>query len=203
MTIDKVIELGESIQKPDYGLLHNFTGATWVAIIIFFTLGIFAIAISKSTHGEGQFGTLLCLVSVGIIMFKVINVGYYEDRDYEKKIDEWRETVAVPFIESLPREKKEVVFIKIEPELAVKSSRYSGYTYAREIRRTPVSFSYKDDDGIATETNWIETRMDLTDEEKPFVEFQKLEKDLGHGVEAGNYNYKINLPDSYEFTEIK
>ena len=43
----------------------------------------------------------------------------------------------------------------------------------------------------------------LTDEEKPYVEYQYLNRDLGHGVDTGNYNLTVPLPESYEFTDIK
>ena len=45
--------------------------------------------------------------------------------------------------------------------------------------------------------------MELTEEEKPYVEYQNVSKSLGNGVDKGMYNVKVHLPESYEFTDIK
>lgn len=207
MTIDQVIEMGQNIQKPEYGMFSQFTTTIWFWVIGLFIVGFIVMGIEVASRLEvGSFGSFLCMIATSIALFNVFGSTLAENGDYNKKIDEWRETVATPFIQSLPVQKKEVVYIKIDPELGsnVQGSSIfgTGYTYTSEIERTPVSFSYKDK-GIVTKTLWAETTMELTDEEKPYVEFQKLEKDLGHGIEAGIYNYKIHLPDSYQFTEIK
>ncbi|UNY39950.1 hypothetical protein KLEB273_gp094 [Bacillus phage vB_BauM_KLEB27-3] len=78
----------------------------------------------------------------------------------------------------------------------------TGRTTISTVVKTPVVVSYKDE-SIVTKAFWYETDMDLTEKDKPYIEFQKLQHDLGHGIEPGIYNVKIHLPESYEFTEIK
>jgi hypothetical protein len=209
MTIDKVIELGRQIQKPDMPWHSQFTFSIWVWIISAIMVGLALIIWSFAVVDSGFRAELgMFIIGISIIFYLIIGVtsDYKAEKIYESEISNWQETIAKPYIESLPKEKKVVVYIKIEPELshAVQANYYwgTGYTRSTEITKTPLVVSYKDK-GIVTLTNWYETYMELTNEVKPYIEFQRLEKDLGHGVNAGNYNQKIYLPESYEFMEIK
>lgn len=143
---------------------------------------------------------VMVLLSAGIV------VHNNQKDEYNNKINEWRSTYAKTYVESLPKEKKEIVFIKINPELGtqvnINNFWTSGYTIKSSVERTPVTVSFKDN-GIKTRTDWYETHMELTKEEKPFIEFQRLTKDLGNKVNAGLYNVKIYIPESYKFNDIK
>lgn len=45
--------------------------------------------------------------------------------------------------------------------------------------------------------------MKLSETEKPYVEFKRVEKDLGHDFDKGFYDMQIYLPENYPFNEIK
>jgi hypothetical protein len=125
------------------------------------------------------------------------------DEIKEKQINKWKEEVAYPYINSLPIEEKEIVFIKIDPELSHDVERSLFYTYSTPVQLTPLVITYIDDGGAATITRWTETKMKLTDKEKPYIKFQELKKDLGNGVDKGLYNVRVYLPRNYKFTDIK
>jgi uncharacterized membrane protein len=208
MSIEQVIKLGNEIHKPDYGAFSEFTFVTWLVIIGLMILGV-------ALFNWGVDGFLGFRMIIGIIMMTVSIVFFFgtiarssakEDAEYQKEVNKWRENLAKPYIESSPIEKKEVVYIKIDPEMSVKVEGSSwwgnGYTRSSVIERTPLTVSYKDN-GISTRTNWFETHMELTKEDKPYIEFYRLPRDLGHNVNKGLYNVKIHLPESYKFTDIK
>ncbi|WCF11602.1 hypothetical protein NDS46_30110 (plasmid) [Paenibacillus thiaminolyticus] len=207
MTIDEVIQLGEAIEMPSYGMFPQFDATTWFwAISLFFVGSLFSLFWMKSKFLDA-IGGYMMLAAVIIFILNVLSSLVAQEKDYHRMINDWREKVATPFIESLPVEKKEIVFIKIEPELSpnVKGSSFlgTGYTYTTQIEKTPLTVSYKDK-GVVTKTDWYEAYMELTaDEDSPFIEFQRVEKDLGHGIKAGIYNSRIFLPESYKFTDIK
>ncbi|ADO59419.1 hypothetical protein [Paenibacillus polymyxa] len=219
MTIDKVIEAGKSIVKPDLPWYSEFGVVSWSIIICSAVLGILfciwscktekkvsdCFCIEDSNWRENWSILFICL-SIVTIVFNILSSASKETDIYDAKVESWRQTVAKPFIESLPKEKKEIVYIKIDPELSEKVEGFSfwgtGYTTSSEVARTPLVISYKDQ-GIRTKTNWYETYMELTNDKKPYIEYQRVTKDLGHDIKAGDYNTKIYLPESYEFQEIK
>ncbi|WPS85615.1 hypothetical protein SMD22_00720 (plasmid) [Brevibacillus halotolerans] len=113
-----------------------------------------------------------------------------KDTAYHEELYKW-EKIVNPYIESLPFEKKEIVFIKIDTELESEVSGHSvwgiGYTNSAVVERTPLTISFKDGENIITRT----------------IEYQGLKVDLGHGFEPGIYNAKVYLPQSYSFTNLK
>lgn len=208
MTIQEVIKAGKDIQTPDFPWYSEFTLNN-----VLILLAIVALAIAFIIWGiakDGKFrigiGKTLLIFSAAIIVFEIL-ASLSAQLDYrEKAIDKWKMEVAKPYIESLPVAKNEIIFIKIDPELStnVHGSTFfgNGYTYSTTIERTPLVVSYKDN-GIVTKTDWFETRMELTSEQKPFINYQVLKQDLGHGIKAGTYNTHVFLPQSYSFTDIK
>jgi hypothetical protein len=132
--------------------------------------------------------------------------GYLVNQDMEEEsslVTKWKQEVAMSFIQSLPTEKHEVVFIKIEPQLShnVQSSLLR-YTYSVPVKLTPLTISFKGN-GIETYTDWYEAHMELTKEQQPYVTYKKLDRDLGNGIQAGMFDVKVYLPESYKFTDIK
>lgn len=206
MSINEVIESGKNIVKPEFGLFSQFTDTTWGWVIAAIAIAlIFMVLAYRSDNPLSYaihftFSMVAGMVVAYAIFIRVfVDVDIAENDAYEANVEKWRNEVAIPYIESLQTEKKEIVFIKIEPET---SSYRNSYTHSSVIERTPITVSYKDN-GVVTRTSWFETYMELTDDEKPYIEFQRLTQDLGHDVKAGVYNSKIYLPESYEFTDIK
>jgi hypothetical protein len=192
MDINQVIELGQQAANIDYKI---FVFPWWYYVVSVILLLLFI------AQNDESFGITL------MIMFWFIgSIAYIElinDEIKDKQINKWKTEVAYPYINSLPIEKKEIVFIKIDPELSHDVKGNSFYTYSTPVQLTPLAISYVDDGGIVTITRWTETRMELTDKEKPYIEFQELKKDLGNGVDKGLYNVKVYLPRNYKFTDIK
>ncbi|WP_442637921.1 hypothetical protein [Rossellomorea marisflavi] len=141
------------------------------------------------------FVVLLSLFSVAIVW------GLNKSDEYElKKEKDWKDEIVSPYIESLPVEKREAVYIKIESELTSKG-RYR-YTSDKTIERTPLTVTFKEN-GLTTKTNWMEAHMELADEDTPYVTYQYVPEKLGKGVSKGYYNLKVYLPKNYKFTDIK
>ncbi|ALS09900.1 hypothetical protein ABE82_26130 (plasmid) [Paenibacillus peoriae] len=203
------MDINKVIQQGDIPKLFNgwFTLPTFIIFIVIFVLIVitFLFLIITGVCDSDEISLPTVMVVLVLLCAGLITHDNQKD-EYNNKISEWRSTYAKPYIESLPKEKKEIVFIKIDPELGAQVSInkfwLSGYTKVSSEERTPVTVSFKDN-GIKTRTDWYETHMELTKEEKPFIEFQRLTKNLGNKVNAGLYNVKIYIPESYKFNDIK
>jgi hypothetical protein len=216
MSIDQVIEMREKIVIPD--LMSDLNSSIFqphrlgiVDLLLIFSIVILIFIIIVSAFLSRSF--YLCCgatIVLAVCLFFFLKPNVQIDNHakeiamekYETEVVEWR-IVANQYISSLPQEKREVVYIKIDPELGNNIRMWSSDASSAEIKRTPITASFKDGDHIVTETQWFETTMELTDEEKPYIEYQRLINNLGYGINAGIYNAKIHLPKSYSFTEIK
>lgn len=194
MTIDQVIELGKNADVIKD--VHWFSAPWWVWIVCF-GLIVWIVLLFACDHAISP-GILMC---IAIVMF-IANT----DVTVDDQISKWEKKVAAPYVNNLPVEKKEIVFIKIDPEMTAKTKGSllygSGYIDSRVVEKTPITVSFKDN-GVVTRTDWYQTKMELTKNEKPYIEFQRLDKNLGHSFKKGLYNVRVHLPESYEFTDIK
>lgn len=197
MTVNEVIELGKIASDVDFQI---FSPIAWwwylivLGLLIGVIIGIWANDDKMTSNMLGSF-----CVAVVITMFHLFIIN---DTKKEESIERWKSEVALPYITNLEIKKSEVLYLKIDPELSHSVNGSLFYTYSTPIQLTPLAISFKDN-GVPTITQWVETRMELTDEELPYIEYQKLEQDLGHGINAGYYNIKLYLPESYKFTDIK
>lgn len=204
MDIAKVIESGKQLVAPGFqmfdleGGIHSFLDMRLGWIL----LGLFVLFLIIRKDFMGGIVTLAAMFSMVIILFMSINAAFDKRDAYLNEEKKWKEEVAMPYIESLPKERREIVFIKIDPELGGKSER-GRYSHPQNVELTPLTISYVDNDTVVTRTEWYKTYMKLTDETKPYIEFQRLEQDLGHDVNKGVYNAVVYMPKSYEFTDIK
>lgn len=193
MTQEQVIKLGKKALEVDGGILLTLSIIALVAgVLIFF----FALMI------EIEWAISLGFILGVIGLISTVCIGVNLETKTDEQVAKWREETAAPYIESLPVEKREVVYIKIDPELSEKISGGYHYTTSKTIERTALSISFKEN-GLTTLTNFYEANMDLTDEEKPYVTYQYVPKKLGKGVGKGFYNVKVHLPENYKFTDIK
>jgi hypothetical protein len=208
VTAEQIIKLGQEITKPELGWFSQFPWWAWLIVFGFFALGFFLSYWGESELEIGKMilGFFMIPFSCIAIIVMIDQSNKAEDEIYKKDINEWKHEYVKPYIESLPKDKSEIVYIKIDPELSHKTEGYyswgTGYTYSKAIKLTPLTISFKGN-GLETETNWYSTQMKLTNEEKPYLEYNYLDEDLGHGVDKGRYNKEIYLPESYEFTDIK
>lgn len=195
MTVEKVIELGNiEYNTPVFSMDY---WVWWLIIALLVGLQIvFWMFTSEETGGS--------LLGIGFLVFLLLLAVNTFDDDYQKSllIEDWKKEVALPYISTLHEYNKEIVYLKIDPELSYSVSSYPIYTYSKEIQRTPLTVSFKDK-GIVTVTNWFETRMELTNDTKPYVTYKQLDVNLGHDINKGMYDVKVYLPESYKFTDIK
>ena len=208
LDINRVIELGQQIKKPELSIFSEFTLFNTVGLIVLVLFGLWLLINGLKEFEEAHivFGIILLLIGIFWFVFLGIASNEKENKLLEEEIAKWKSEVAFPYINSLEREEKEIVFIKIEPELSheTKGSMVfgTGTITSSTVEKTPISVSFKDG-GVVTRTDWVETRMELTEQSKPYIQFQRLTKHLGYGIKAGYYNPKVFLPESYEFKEIK
>jgi hypothetical protein len=210
MTLESVIEAGKHVVRPDLPWYSEFTWGISLTVLFLFVIGVLLIIWSIADDGMGgriSFGIILIII--GLIGFggTILMSNFKEGDIYDARVKAWKSDYARPFIESLPKEKREIVYIKVDPELAEKTAgEYlwgNGYTHSTEVKKIAFTVMYKDGTHFQQKTNWYDASGELTKEEKPYIEFQRLPKNLGHGIKAGDYNSKVHLPDNYQFTDIK
>lgn len=200
--------MGQQIKKPELSVFSEFTLFHTIGLIVFVILGLWVLVYGLKEFDEDYIAYGFIFLTIGIIWFVFLGIASSEKENklLEEEISKWKEEVAIPYIASLEKEQKEVVFIKIEPELSHETNGSivfgTGTIISSSVEKTPITVSFKDG-GVITRTDWVETRMELTNQTKPYIQFQRLTKDLGHGIKAGYYNPKVYLPESYEFKDIK
>lgn len=192
MNLQQVIEAGRI--NVDTSI---FSESIWWWIVIGGLLLLSMLFYKWEVDGTGFIG----LAVIVFILLCIVNEGNDEEKK-QQLIEQWKQQYAYPYINSLPTQKKEIVYIKIDPELGYDVQSNEWYTYSVPVKLTPLTISFKGN-GIETYTNWYESHMELTKEQKPYAEYKKLDVDLGNGVNAGMYNTKVYLPESYSFTDIK
>jgi hypothetical protein len=195
MTLQEVIQAGQI--DVSINIFQITAWWVWILLIFFISLGLYA-----SKHW--MVGTeLFCVLGIIITVSGIFtNYQFTKSKIEKDQLEKWRQQYVIPYINSLPKEKKEVVFIKIDPELSHNVKGNYFYTYSVPVKLTPLTISFKGN-GIETYTNWYEAYMELTKEQKPYVEFVRLNQSLGNGYDAGLYNVKVFLPETYQFTDIK
>ncbi|WPS85616.1 hypothetical protein SMD22_00725 (plasmid) [Brevibacillus halotolerans] len=204
MDINQVIELGKQIQAPSNMFGLGAWGTLGVLAIAMLIVG-FIVIYFGFTYCEGFLPLgFLALISGIFLLFgnEIIEIKQAREK-YSENVERWKREFVTPYIDSLPKEKKEIVFIKIESELSSDTVSNRWYTYMSEVKRTPLTVSFKENNSITTLTDWYDASMELTNEKEAFVEYQKVPVNLGHGMDAGYYNLNVHLPDSYKFIEIK
>lgn len=196
---EKVIESGnfENIEMvySDYSWLFFVTVGLLVCLVFYSVYVLFADEEEK----------LFLLIPLGFILFLgcVMHVTYVNSEKVDVAVTEWKNTHVVELFEQLPVEKSEVVYIKIDTAISneLRGGRYWIETDTKKL--TPLVVSFKSDEGIETVTDWFSTKMVLTDEDRPYIEYKRLVKDLGNDVNAGVYDAVVYLPEDYTFTDIK
>lgn len=188
----------EEVSSINISLWSNIPIWFWLVATVIILMSILS---SWDFIIEGVFVTMLATA----VLFVIAIIFFAEDEpnpEYDKWVNDAHE-----FIESLPTEEYEIVYIKIDPEMASKTSGSfflgSGTVHTSIERSTPVSIAYKDGEEILIKTLWADTSMSLSEDETPYVTFKNLSEDLGHKIEAGWYNPVVHLPKNYQFTDIK
>ncbi|MBP1308975.1 hypothetical protein JOD82_001995 [Paenibacillus sp. 1182] len=144
-----------------------------------------------------------------IVSFAFTYITFRQDyvkiqNKYDFEVEKWKKEQAYHYIKALPIEKLEVMKIETDPEAVLKTNRFKMFRDVNDnkLGRTPLTLSFKVGGEVFTITESLQTSMELANEDKPYIEFQNLERDLGHGVNAGAYNAKVHLPKSFALTNI-
>ncbi|MBP1308973.1 hypothetical protein JOD82_001993 [Paenibacillus sp. 1182] len=203
MNVYQVIETGQKIVPAEF----NFFPEPIFSIVLCIAIAILiALLISGEIELCYMVGPIMLLIGFFLIFPTSLHDYHASTKQYDSDIEHWKKEIAMPYIHSLPVKKSEVIYIKIDPELGtdvMNIDPFYNLTNSKEVRRTPVVVSFKEEGEVTTTTDWLTTSMELSDGEKPYIEYQRLDRDLGHDVNAGIYNAKIHLPKSYTFTDIK
>lgn len=201
--MEELILRSEEVTPLKLSLWGNIPVWSWIVIAIISIVVLFKVfdSIGWGEYFEAAAITIFYL----IVSFIVIALAFTKEES-NPEYDQWMSD-SYKFIESLSVESYEIVYIKIDPEMTSKSSGVfflgSGSIYTQIEKATPVSIAYKVEDEVLIKTFWANTNMILSEDDKPYVSFQNLTKDLGHGIEAGWYNPIVHLPRNFEFNDIK
>lgn len=203
MTIDQVIAQGNIHYN-----LHLFSWGNWIwwTVIAFFLIIEILIWFASSWDEEvegGRGAMFFCAMLVFVVFWLISTVN---STNHENQlIEKWKKDVAYPYIQSLPEQQGEIIYIKIEPQIQYTGLLSIGWGYRAITREMlqPLTISYKKDKGIVTQTSWYNADMSLTSNVSPYVKYQVLPRDLGNGVNAGIYYPTVYLPNNYKFTDIK
>ncbi|MBM7598247.1 hypothetical protein JOC34_000604 [Virgibacillus halotolerans] len=205
MSLDELITQGQDIDSNLYHWFGNMAWYGWIMFVVCVILSILMVTVFFFDMSiETLLGSLAGLVLMAIIMFIIAFLGTKVETNPE--YTKWEED-ALNYIENLPQEKYEVVYIKLDPESTTDVRGtfflFSGSIHSKIEKSTPVTIAYKVDDEIRYETFWTKTNMKLSKDDKPYVTFKNLPKNLGHGIDKGWYNPTVHLPSDYEFIDIK
>lgn len=205
MTKEDVLIKFKEMSEPNLTISDMPGFGIFLGIYILLFLIVVIMMLAKVREGYGWIVVICFFV---MIFHMMLNHGFNKKQS-ELGVESWRNQYAIPYINSLPKEKHEVIFVKIEASSSQKIKDNGLWLYSQEVQRTPLTISFKGDTGIETQTYWYATDMSLTPEQRPYVEYTVLPEDLGADKEgnvqfwAGRYNHKIYLPENYQFTDIK
>src|SRR5690606_42038331 len=96
MTIEKVIELGKEIVKPDYPWYSEFTMGIWIIIIVLILIGVLLFLWGSIDAGEGRglLGSIMLFIAVLIFSAYLASSDTKENEVYEEKVEEWKNQIA-------------------------------------------------------------------------------------------------------------
>lgn len=188
MTLEEVIRTRKQFEKPH---VKCWSPTTWVWFGLELPCAIFFIYIFIQTvHSPSWQLDILTVFFAFSTIGGLVTFADEWDQDIENHIEQWKEKIAIPFINSLPIEKHEVLSIHILNEPI----------FFQPTQNEPISItvSFKKDNSIQTITNEAIFISDLNESETPYIEYQKLNKDLGNEIYSGFYNLKLHLPKQYQ-----
>lgn len=196
MTLEQVIEAKEKMVGGS-PVAYHFLGTS---LIIIFIVGLILIFLHLTSDSYDTWNTRIIL---GIVMAigGLFGGGFCFNQidDFEKaQYKLWKKQIALPFIEELPVQKRDILFAKLDTKESAKKSATSVYTYQNDNRLTPLLIGFNEGE-LITERGHYETYMVLKTDETPYVEYQKVTKTLGEGLKKGYYNVKVYLPTNYQF----
>lgn len=203
MTIQEVIAKGSEITNQDINLFGGHSIYTLVAILSIVVLVTVSGWDELKTKGKrlGVLGAMVGYIfAFNLIVIFIYHANIIEER--EVNIQKWKEEVAMPYIESLEVSRYEVREISDDFD-SYQSSNFDTWhtpSYPAEQGLKALQLMYVDDNNRVKEiSEYFDVK--LTEEKVEYLEYKKLTKDLGHGVEKGAYNLTLYVPKDFKFYE--
>lgn len=180
-----------------------------IFVFILFLIVALIVIIVKG-RGESKFHNILefsIYFSFGLVGFLVTTVSITVVLDTEGIEEKWELEYVKPYIENLPVTKKELIYVKVDPEYKVEnpySNQKDGRGHIDSKLKTVYLIGYLNEEKeIVTETVEVKVKMSLAATDKPYIQYQILKKDFNQQYEKGKYNMQIYLPENYTFDSIK
>jgi len=208
---DVKIQFEKALDVPYDWTMSGFTICGYAFGVLILSIGIWYF-IAQSWRDFDDFKAVFPGIFVLALVFFCHAFGTANEQTerVQNNIAKWKKDYAIPYINTLPTERREVVFVKIEATSTQELKDHGGYLRSQEVNRTPLTVSYKDNGGVVTKTDWYNANMGLIADDKPYIEYVNLPEPLGVRDDgkkaefwAGQYNYMVYLPMNYQFTDIK
>jgi hypothetical protein len=135
--------------------------------------------------------TFVFSISVALSFFGFLfNDNYSENIiKHTKEIADWREEIVYPYIESLPPLEREL------DTVILNTTEMKTGTY---IDKLPLIISYTKNGKTITTSGVYPIEKSLADGEKPHLNYKRLNTELGHNVNKGDYFEKVILPKNFK-----
>lgn len=141
-------------------------------------------------------GFLIIIVSVAISIAATLG-GFRSPKAECEEIlvqnNKWKNEYAKPFIKNLPNNKEFLRYIKIN-----ESRENNVFDDEFEDKYSnPITISYLDEGNLVTKSVMAEIKMTLSPNEKAYIIYKEVKKDLGLGLKKGFYEAKVYFPYDY------
>lgn len=188
MTQERVILLGERALETSNNVITTIC-------LIFVMGGLLGFGIVLGMERSSKWISRSSLASTSIFLFLggFILGAITEDSNAKreaKQVEMWKKDVATPYVNSLPLKKKSL--FKAEIDQSFSSSKENQTN--RPSKLTPFILSYREGEKVLTVKGEYEVRTSLDGNEKPYVTYQDVSKDLGVDFKKGWYNGILYLP---------
>jgi hypothetical protein len=190
MTSQEVIKLGQQIAEPTYPSYFS-TYYFLTPIIITLCLLILLLFFGASIKTVIDATMFVLFTSVAFSFFAFLFTNNYAEKvnEYTKEIANWREETAYPYIKLLPPLERELdtVILNIAE---MKTETY--------IDKLPLIISYTKNGKTITTSGIFPIEKSLEDGIKPHLNYKRLNTELGHNVNKGDYFEKVILPKNFK-----
>ena len=192
MKVEDIVKAGEMIERASgFYLTLILIGGILSILVLFVWLIDLGIAKSDMLF-KRKFRSLAIILGVTVLFWGLI---YYDDTierpKYLAEVEHWEKEMVKPYINSLEKTVQPIDIIRLEP--ALEDNVMKG--------KQRLTLIYTKDGELVTNTSTftVEVSEDTTIE--PYLEYVRLNTDLGKGYDAGSYNRKVVIPKGYKYTE--
>lgn len=167
-----------------------FALAVNIAVAVF----IYFVFVRKDVY-LGEDRLLAIIVSFMMALIPAVPAGIALDSHLRSQ---WEEGVWKYVHDTYPREKYDVLFVKIDPEVAGANKGFIATVPVWE-RDVVVTVVFRDGDQLVQHTNWHVRVEVATVQDRPQLEAMKVNEEVLGLVEPGYYDPVLYLPEDFEF----